>query len=304
MKKIMFFAVALSTVAFLSCSKGGPTASTESTPAIDSLAYNLGLAQSGGLKQYMTMQLGVDSVYLNDFIEGMQAGANGSDSAKIAYNKGLQVGGDVTNMAKGLTMQVYGDDSTKQIGTERIIAGLIEGLKMAEGPEKQSKLEAANNSFNTSLETLHKQMLDEKYGEWKKKNQDFLAKNKKAAGVTTLPSGVQYKVIQAGSGKAFGSDSIVTCDYVGKLIDGTEFDSSKKEGRQPIQVNLKQPSVIPGWIEVLKIMPMNATWEVTIPAELGYAEREMGDIKPYSTLIFTIETKPKAAPKTAPAVKK
>jgi len=296
MKKIFFFA-AMAAVMFVSCGKGGGTASTDSSAELDSLAYNLGLAQSGGLKQYMTMQLGVDSTYLDDFIRGMKDGANSSDSAKIAYNKGLQVGGDIINMAKGLTMQVYGEDSTHNIGTEQIVAGLVDGLKMAEGAEKQAKLEAANNNFNTSLEKMHDKMLDEKYGDWKKKNQDYLTTNKKAAGVTTLPSGVQYKVIEAGSGSAFGSDSIVWCDYVGKLIDGTEFDSSKKEGREPIQVNLKQPSVIPGWIEVLKIMPKNAVWEVTIPDSLGYGNREMGDIKPYSTLVFTIETKDAAAAK-------
>ncbi len=292
MKKLIIFAVALSAVAFIACNKGGSSsASTEKSPELDSLAYNLGLAQSGGLKQYMMMQLGVDSAHIDDFIKGLKAGAESSDESQAAYNKGLQVGGDVVNMAKGLTMQVYGEDSTKQIGTEQIVAGLVDGLKMADGAEKQAKLDAANNSFNSSLETMHKKMLDEKYGPWKKQNQEYLTKNKSAEGVTTLPSGVQYKVIEPGAGKAFGADSIVKCDYVGKLIDGKEFDSSKKEGRDPIQVNLKHPSVIPGWVEVLKIMPKGATWEVTIPDSLGYGEREMGDIKPYSTLIFTIETK-------------
>ena len=147
----MLCAVALSAVLFFSCKKGDGSASTENSAAVDSLAYNMGLAQSGGLKQYMTMQLGVDSTFLDDFIKGMKAGVENNDSAQIAYNKGLQIGGDIINMSKGLTMQVYGDDSTKNIGPEQILAGLVDGLKMTEGADKQAKLEAANNSFNESL---------------------------------------------------------------------------------------------------------------------------------------------------------
>ena len=291
----MFFAVALATVAFVSCKKSD-TAAGNAGDEVDSMAYNLGLAQSGGLKQYMTMQLGVDSAYIDEFIKGMKEGAASSDESQKAYQKGLQVGADVINMAKGLTQEVFGDDSTKSVGTAKILEGLEAGLKMADGPDKDQKLQDANNTFNAKMEALHAKMLEEKYGEWKKKNEDYLTENKKKEGITVLPGGVQYKVITPGAGVAFNADSIVTCDYVGKLIDGTEFDSSKKEGRQSIQVNLKQPSVIAGWIDVLKIMPKNATWEVTIPADKGYGTREMGDIKPFSTLIFTIETKePKAA---------
>lgn len=309
MKKIMFFAVALATVAFVSCSKGGGMKSEGTTSDVDSLAYNLGLAQSGGLKQYMTMQLGVDSLHIEDFIKGMQAAAGDTSAAQNAYNKGLQVGADVINMAKGLSQQVYGPDSTAKakIGTEKILEGLIAGLRMPSDSTTQKKLEEANNNFNTSLEALHKKLMLEQYGDWKAKNEKFLTDNKGKEGVTTLPNGVQYKVIEAGSGapgSALSADSIVTCDYVGKLIDGTEFDSSEKPGREPIQVNLKQPSVIPGWIEVLKIMPKNAVWEVYIPADQGYGEREMGEIKPFSTLIFTIKTNPapraKETPKATP----
>ena len=302
MKKIMLFAVALATVAFVSCSKGGGLKSEGTTPDVDSLAYNLGLAQSGGLKQYMTMQLGVDSMYLEDFIKGMQASAGDTTAAQNAYNKGLQVGNDIINMAKGLSQQVYGPDSTAKgkIGTEKILEGLIAGLRMPNDSTSQKKMEEANNAFNASLEALHKKLMEEQYGEWKQKNIDFLAQNKSKEGVTTLPSGVQYKVIEAGSGSALNADSIVTCDYVGKLIDGTEFDSSKTNGREPIQVNLKQPSVIPGWIDILKIMPKNAVWEVYIPADQGYGDREMGNIKPFSTLIFTIETNPKPRAKETP----
>jgi FKBP-type peptidyl-prolyl cis-trans isomerase len=81
----------------------------------------------------------------------------------------------------------------------------------------------------------------------------------------------------------------VKCQYEGRLIDGTVFDSSYKRN-EPFEVNLAQPLVIKGWVEVLKLMPAGSKWEVYIPQEQGYGSQDMGDIKPYSTLIFTIET--------------
>jgi FKBP-type peptidyl-prolyl cis-trans isomerase len=80
----------------------------------------------------------------------------------------------------------------------------------------------------------------------------------------------------------------VKVNYEGKLIDGTVFDSSYTRN-EPFTVDLGHPSVIKGWIEVLKMMPAGSKWEVTIPQELGYGAQNMGQIKPFSTLIFTIE---------------
>ena len=298
MKKMMFFAVAMAAVLVISCNKSGgdnsKLAPEVKDPAIDSLAYNLGLAQSGGLKNYMMMQLGVDSAFIDEFIKGMEEGAKGSTPAQQAYNKGVQIGSDIQNMAKGLTMEVYGEDSTQRIGTEQIVKGLVAGLKMAEGPAKEEALKNANESFNTKSAELHDANIAKKYGDWKKENEAYLEKTKKAEGVVTLPSGVQYKVLEPGTGapgSAMNADSVVTCDYKGVMINDSVFDSSYDEGKEPIQVNMKRPSVIPGWVEVLKLMPKGAKWEVVIPQEQGYGTREMGPIKPFSTLIFTIETK-------------
>ena len=304
MNKSIFFAVALAAITMVSCNNGGnKTTEYINDAEADSMAYNLGLAQSGGLKNYMIHQLGVDSAYIEDFIKGMQDGVNLQDSAKMAYNKGLEIGSQVIGMAQGLSQDVYDQDSTMQINPAKILAGLIEGLKMADGQEKDSLLMQANNLFNEKNQTIKENYLNKKYEEWKKQNADYLAENAKKAGVVTLENGVQYKVIEEGNGKpgsAINKDSVVTCDYVGKMIDGTQFDSSKEEGKKPIQVNMKRPGVIPGWVEVLKIMPKDAVWEVTIPDSLGYGPRKTGDIKPYSTLVFTIETKERAVEEEEP----
>ena len=250
MKKVLFFAAAVAAVTVVSCQKAGGNKADDEKLAplvndagIDSLAYNLGLAQSGGLKQYAQFQLGVDSAYLDEFIKGMKEGSENPGKQQHAYNAGLQVGEQVQGIARGLTMEVYGEDSTQRIGTEKIVAGLIDGLKMADGPEKEGKLKAANDMVQERTQKLHAETQEKKYGDWKKQNEEFIAKKKSDKSYTALPSGVLYKVINAGSGSAMNADSVVTCDYKGTLITDSVFDTS--EGKEPIQVNMKQPSVIP-----------------------------------------------------------
>ena len=146
-----------------------------------------------------------------------------------------------------------------------------------------------------------------------KAGEEFLAANKSADGVVTLPSGLQYKILQEGTGpKPIASDSVV-CNYRGTLLDGTEFDSSYKRG-QP--ATFPVTGVIKGWTEALPLMPVGSKWQLFIPAELAYGERSPSPtIGPNSTLIFEVELlsiQPKAdqpkpkdvkpdAPKPAPA---
>jgi FKBP-type peptidyl-prolyl cis-trans isomerase FklB len=130
----------------------------------------------------------------------------------------------------------------------------------------------------------------------------FLAANKSKAGVVALPSGLQYKILQAGSGpKPAATDSVV-CNYKGTLLDGKEFDSSYKRG-QPVTFPVS--GVIKGWTEALQLMPVGSKWELFVPAELAYKDRQMGpDITPGSTLLFEVELlsiAPKTDPQAAPA---
>jgi FKBP-type peptidyl-prolyl cis-trans isomerase len=120
-----------------------------------------------------------------------------------------------------------------------------------------------------------------------KQGQDFLAANKSKAGVVTLPSGLQYKILQAGTGpKPTPTDSVV-CNYRGTLINGTEFDSSYKRG-QPATFPVS--GVIKGWTEALQLMPVGSKWQLFVPADLAYGARGAGaNIGPNSTLIFEVE---------------
>ena len=120
------------------------------------------------------------------------------------------------------------------------------------------------------------------------KGKAFLAENKTHQGITTLPDGLQYEIIKAGDPagiKPTVQDTVVV-NYVGKLIDGTEFDSSTKEGGP---VTFPVGGVIKGWTEILQMMTKGAHWKVYIPTELAYGDRGAGAaIPPGATLIFDI----------------
>ena len=104
--------------------------------------------------------------------------------------------------------------------------------------------------------------------------------------MTTTASGLQYKILTAGIGAIPTADSTVEVHYAGRLLDGTEFDSSVKRG-VPAQFGVTQ--VIPGWTEALQLMAEGARWELYIPAELAYGPGGAGPIGPNSVLIFEVE---------------
>ncbi len=120
----------------------------------------------------------------------------------------------------------------------------------------------------------------------KTKGESFLSQNKTKTGVVTLPDGLQYKIITAGTGAKPAKEDTVTVEYTGKLINGEVFDSTEKSGK-PATFKLSQ--VIPGWTEALQLMPAGSTWEVYVPANLAYGSRSVGGpIGPNETLIFNI----------------
>ncbi|MCQ2212937.1 MAG: FKBP-type peptidyl-prolyl cis-trans isomerase [Bacteroidaceae bacterium] len=283
MKKFfMMAAIAASAMAFTACNGSG---SANLKDDVDSLTYDLGVAQSESLKQYMTMQLGVDSTYIDEFIKGMKEGAiNEADPKKEAYMQGLTVGKQIQQMAQGLSNEVYAGDSTQTVNVNNLLAGFVDGLK-----GKAAKTgEEAMASFQAKLEPIKTANLEKQYGDNKTAGEKYLADNKKKDGVTVLPSGVQYKVLTEGTGALPTDTTVVKVNYEGKLIDGTVFDSSY-ERNQPFEVNMAAPRVIEGWTEILKLMPAGSKWEVVIPQDKAYGAQDMGQIKPFSTLIFTIE---------------
>jgi FKBP-type peptidyl-prolyl cis-trans isomerase FklB len=119
-----------------------------------------------------------------------------------------------------------------------------------------------------------------------KEGETFLAANKTKEGVVALPSGLQYRILKAGTGEKPTLDDTVVCNYKGTLINGTEFDASEKHGG-PATFPVK--GVIAGWTEALQLMPVGSKWQLVVPSNLAYGAQGPGDIGPNATLIFEVE---------------
>ncbi len=285
MKKITFAAIAaLAAIMIISCGNGTPKANLKTD--VDTVSYAIGMAQTQGLKDYLVGRLGIDTTYMDEFIKGLNEGANaGDDKKKAAYYAGIQIGQQVSNqMIKGINHELFGDDSTKTISMKNFMAGFVSGTT---GKGGLMTVDSAQRVAQELMRTIKAKTLEKEFGQNKKDGEDFLAANAKKEGVKTLPSGVQYKVIKEGNGPIPADTSLVKVQYEGKTLDGKVFDSSYKRN-QPTEFRCGQ--VIQGWKDALVNMPAGSTWEVYIPQELAYGERQQGaDIKPFSMLIFKIE---------------
>jgi FKBP-type peptidyl-prolyl cis-trans isomerase FklB len=132
-----------------------------------------------------------------------------------------------------------------------------------------------------------KAMRDEKAAENLKAGESFLSENAKREGVVSLPSGLQYEILEKGVGEKPSLHHTVTCHYHGTVISGEVFDSSVKRG-QPASFPLN--AVIKGWVEALQLMPVGSKWRLFLPSHLAYGERHVSAvIGPNSTLIFVVE---------------
>ena len=285
MKKFTFAAIAaVAAVMMYSCGNGAPKASLKSD--VDTVSYAIGMAQTQGLKDYLVGRLGVDTTYMDEFIKGLNEGANaGDDKKKAAYYAGIQIGQQISNqMVKGINHELFGEDSTKTISLKNFMAGFIAGTV---GKGGLMTVDSAQQVAQEMMRTIKAKNMEKEFGPNKKAGEDFLAKNAKAEGVKVLEGGVQYKVLKEGNGALPKDTSRVRVHYEGKTLDGKVFDSSYKRG-EPADFRANQ--VIKGWTEALTHMPAGSIWEVYIPQELAYGERQQGaDIKPFSMLIFKIE---------------
>lgn len=197
-----------------------------------------------------------------------------TESEKLSYAMGYKTG----QAMKAQSVTINTQDFTK---------GLNDGYTA-------QKPAISEDEMQTALTMMQKQMvakMQQKFTDISAKNlmegQQFMDKNAKETGVVTLPSGLQYKVIEAGKGDAPTANDTVTVNYEGKLINGTVFDSSYKRG-QPATFKVGQ--VIKGWQEALQLMKPGATWMLYIPANLAYGPQgSMGAIGPNETLIFKVD---------------
>lgn len=160
---------------------------------------------------------------------------------------------------------------------------LARGLRDHSDSVELMDVEAADQFIREHM----KRMDDQKNAELKIQGEAFLEENKAKEGVQSTSSGLQYKVIQLGTGPIPGEKDSVQLHYVGTLPDGTVFDSSRENG-QPVTFQLNRP-MIEGFVEGVRLMPEGSTYQLVIPSELGYGERGGGRIPPGSPLIFEVE---------------
>lgn len=284
MKKLTILAaMAIAVASFTACGNGTPKANLKND--IDTMSYAIGMAQTQGLKEYLVQRLGVDTAYMDDFIKGLNEGANaGDDKKQSAYYAGIQIGQQIGNqMVKGINHEVFGNDSTQTISLKNFMAGFVSGTTGAKG---LMTMEQAQQVAQTKMEQVKAKTMEKQYGPNKEAGEKYLANYKKGKDVKELKDGVLYKVIKEGAGEIPTDTSMVKVQYEGKTIDGKVFDSSYQR-KQPVELRANQ--VIPGWTEALTHMPVGSVWEVVIPQEKAYGAREQGQIKPFSALIFKIE---------------
>ena len=251
---------------------------------IDTFSYAMGLAQTQGLMNFVVYRMGVDTLYMGDFVKGLKAGIKAGESAKqTAFNAGIQVGQQVTNqIIPGVSYEVFG--STDQlINKDLFLAGFFSGIT---GKNLLMDPMEAQMTAMALIEELKNERFEEQFGENRAQGVAFLDSIAATEGVVKTESGLCYQVIKKGKGAIPTNTDKVKVHYRGTLIDGTEFDSSYSRN-EPTTFRANQ--VIAGWTEALTMMPVGSKWMLYIPQELAYGSRDMGTIKPFSPLVFEVE---------------
>jgi len=192
-----------------------------------------------------------------------------TDKGKYSYAIGYNIGKSLKNDQVDLDVNSF-------------IAALEDPLKGKESSLTMEEAQQAIMNLRISLQEKRMKAAEEN----KAKGEAFLSQNKAKEGVHTTASGLQYRVLREGTGPKPKATDVVTVHYTGRLIDGTEFDSSYKRN-EPAKFQLD--SVIKGWTEGLQLMPTGSKYELVIPAELGYGPMGNQAIPGNSVLIFEVE---------------
>ncbi len=211
---------------------------------------------------------------------------------KVSYSIGTLVGRDMKNQKIDLNPDAF----------SRGFKDALAGTQPAMTDEEMQK---TMSEFRTEMTAKKQAEMKKLAEENKKKEEAFLAENKKKEGVKTTASGLEYKVLKEGTGKTPTAYDTVVVHYRGTLLDGTEFDSSYKRNEP---ATLPVSGLIPGWTEALQMMKTGSKWQIWVPSKLAYGETGAGGvIPPNATLVFELElisieqpekTAPKATGKT------
>ncbi len=312
-------------VAFASCSKPYK-AQTEITNDKDSISYLMGIMDGDNLDRTFK-RMGLDTVLnVGAYFEAMYNVSNGkslkiNEPDSVADFKIQNFINEWTDVVRMLHIDTTGRFKAPVYPTSKIdsisyLLGVSDGRNISESFDKagfdtlglkfafyyqglrERVMEGDSNCRidvkeygsmvrDYFLEVQDKQLMD-RYGAVKRAGEEFLAKNKANNEVVTTASGLQYIVLKEGKGTKPKLSDRVKVNYVGTLLDGTEFDKSADHGDKPVEFYVGQ--VIAGWTEALQLMPVGSKWKLFIPQELAYGKRGGGEvIPPFSMLIFEVE---------------
>lgn len=290
MKRILFFSfvflvASVSSVAFAGKKKDKKkTADVQPVQLVtpsDSTSYAAGYAASDGVLPYLTGRMHIDTAYISEFERGYREAINKvDDKAYQAYLAGCNFASMAAErMLPGMSRELVGTDDSISAAPfhEGFIAGINQDttvFKMNEARERfQKRSSEARETRNRIL---------------KKENETWLENNKTKPGVVTLPSGLQYKVLTEGNGPKPQATDTVEVIYEGKTINGKVFDATANHGGRKTD-EFRCDRVVKGWTEALTNMNVGSKWEIYIPYNLGYGAAGYQNIKPYATLIFTLD---------------
>lgn len=193
---------------------------------------------------------------------------------RLSYSFGMSFGTNLRKQSIDINPEIY-------------FRGLMDAYKGGETLMSDSEVREIIAGFQKEMAAKQETQIKALAEKNRKEEEAFFAENKKKEGVKTLPSGLQYKVLREGSGEMPRAADVITVNYRGTLLDGTEFDSSYKKGEP---VTLRVNTAIPGWVEALQLMKENSKWQVFIPSNLAYGERAVSSvIGPNSALVFEVE---------------
>ena len=323
-------ALAVCGIMVVSCGGAStPKTSLKNTVDSISYAYGVNLADQGGLMQYLEqsgiiqsasnieydyqmriaaadstqkaalqkeMNAKIDSLNkvnapkLNEFIKGLQEALKGGKE-KSAYIQGLSIGQQISQqMLPQFGTMIFGEDTTKKINHDQMLAGLIGTLKnqntVISKMDANGLIQSRVEESQAKEQAKQDEDLKVQYKDSIAAGEKFLADNAKREGIVTLPSGLQYEILRKGNGPIPTENDRVKVHYHGTLINGTVFDSSV-DRKEPAVFGVNQ--VIAGWTEALKLMPVGSKWRLYVPYNLAYGSQDRGAIKPFSTLIFDVE---------------
>jgi FKBP-type peptidyl-prolyl cis-trans isomerase len=197
----------------------------------------------------------------------------------FAYSIGFDTGSGLTSYLEQMKIM-------EEFSSDNFITGVKDGFKSDESVMSQNEMQMIIQSYimKKQAEAQQTQATDSEGN--LQEGIDFLNENKDKSGISTTESGLQYEVIEEGSGAQPNAEDEVVVHYTGTLLDGTEFDSSVERG-EPATFPLNR--VIPGWTEAIQLMKEGAKYKFYIPSELAYGQTGSGTIPPNSVLIFEVE---------------